>query len=129
MFAKLVVLILVFGASGVGVLSVRQSRLQAVHEMAESRHRIRRLQEQGTEIRTMIVRSCTPQRVIDLLKDRDGYAPASTTPAKLQLAGRVLEQVPQETPPPVVVSPQPQVVDNTVIWTLDDGTRVVFVRE
>jgi hypothetical protein len=128
-FAKLVVLILVFGASGVGLLSVRQSRLQAVHEMAESRHRIRRLQEQGTEIRTMIVRSCTPQRVIDLLKDRGAYTPASAAPAKLQLAQQVLEQVQPDPEPQVVSSPQPQISDDRVIWTLEDGTRVVFERE
>lgn len=129
MFAKLVVLILVFGASGVGLLSVRQSRLQAVHEMAESRHRIRRLQEQGTEIRTMIVRSCTPQRVIALLKDRGLYTPASSAPAKLQMVKQVIEQAYPDPVPQVVSTPQAQYADDSVIWTLEDGTRVVFVRE
>lgn len=129
MFAKLVVLILVFGASGVGLLSVRQSRLQAVHEMAESRHRIRRLQEQGTEIRSMIVRSCTPQRVIGMLKDRGVYTPASTAPAKLQMVQQVVEQAQPDPSPQIVTSPQAQYSDDTVIWTLEDGTRVVFKRE
>lgn len=129
MFAKLVVLILVFGASGVGLLSVRQSRLQAVHEMAESRHRIRRLQEQGTEIRTMIVRSCTPDRVMDMLEDREKFTPASTVPAKLQLAQRMLEQAQPEPVPAALAGSQPYESDNAVIWTLEDGTRVVFRRE
>ncbi len=129
MFAKLVVLILVFGASGVGLLSVRQSRLQAVHEMAESRHRIRTLDEQNTEIRTMIVRSCTPQRVIELLEDRGLYTPASQAPARLNMIRQVLESS-GHTPAADLTS----VNDSTlpkgdVVWTLDDGTRVVFVRE
>lgn len=129
MFAKLVVLILISGASGVGMLSVRQSRLQAVHEMAESRHRIRSLQEQGTEIRTMIVRSCTPQRVNELLKDRGYYTPASSAPAKLQMVQQVVEQAHPDPAPQIVTEPEPEYTDDTVIWTLEDGTRVIFVRE
>lgn len=129
MFAKLVVLILVFGASGVGVLSVRQSRLQAVHDMAESRHRIRQLQEQAGEIRTMIARSSTPQRVHQMLKDRGYYTPASQAPAQLNAVRQVLEEAP-ETPAPVASSHQDaDLPPGSVVMTLDDGTRVVFVRE
>ncbi|MCA9274784.1 MAG: hypothetical protein KDA29_02050 [Phycisphaerales bacterium] len=144
MFAKLVVLILVFGASGIGVLSVRQSRLQSVHEMAESRHSIRRLDEQAGEIRTMIAKSCTPQRVHAMIDDRGSFKPASTTPAKIELAQRVLEstieaptaeriEIPHDLPDEQV-SGQHDVTrqdesDGTVVFTLEDGTRVVFVRE
>lgn len=145
MLAKLVVLILVFGASGIGVLSVRQSRLQSVHEMAESRHRIRRLDEQAGEIRSMIVKSCTPERVHAMIDDRGSFKPASTTPAKIELAQRVIEtpveaprnepiEIPIQAPPEEPAVAQNEVTrqdetDGTVVFTLEDGTRVVFVRE
>ena len=67
MFIKLVVMILVCGSSGVGLLSVRQSRLQAGHEMAEARHRCLRLEEQAGEIRSRIAQACTPERVVELI--------------------------------------------------------------
>ncbi|MFG0244711.1 MAG: hypothetical protein ACF8MF_01500 [Phycisphaerales bacterium JB052] len=129
MFAKLVVLILVFGASGIGVLSVRQSRLQAVHEMAESRHRVRQLDEQAGEIRAMIARACTPQRVHRLLQQRGYYAPAAQSPAELQLVQRAEESA---TPLPndaMGVNHDQDLPEGSVVMTLEDGTRVVFVRE
>ncbi len=129
MFAKFVVLILVFGASGIGVLSVRQSRLQAVHEMAESRHRIRQLDEQGGEIRTMIVRSCTPQRVHQLLRDRGYYTPASQAPAQLQMVQQVIEAAPDQPTPSIQMTNDDDLPEGSVVWTLDDGSRVVFVRD
>ncbi len=79
---KLVVLILVCGSSGVGLLSVRQSRLQAAHEMAEARHRTQRLNEQAREIRTRIAQACTPDRVVALLEAQGQYSPAVHHPAK-----------------------------------------------
>ncbi len=86
MFIKLVVLILVCGSSGVGVLSVRQSRLQAAHEMAEARHRTIRLEEQAGEIRSQIAQACTPDRVVEMLNNRwdveEGYDPSVHHPAK-----------------------------------------------
>lgn len=137
MFAKLVVLILVFGASGIGVLSVRQSRLQAVHEMAESRHRIRQLDEQAGEIRAMIARACTPQRVHKMLREGGYYTPASQAPAELQLAHRMIETVPDAIMDPStvnssgndVVITEDTLAPGSVVMTLEDGTRVVFVRE
>ena len=129
MFAKLIVLILVFGASGVGVLSVRQSRLQAVHEMAESRHRIRQLNEQAGEIRSMIVRSCTPQRVHRLLEEHGYYTPASQAPADLQLVRSVIEAAPDIPTPELRSMRDEDLPPGSVIMTLEDGSRVVFVRE
>jgi hypothetical protein len=143
-FAKFVVLILIFGATGVGVLSVRQSRLQSVHEMAESRHRIRQLDEKAGEIRTMIVRSCTPQRVHQLLSEHGNFVPASTTQQGMPLYQQVIESEPQfiETIPietdqgteldphaatHVVTQPSDQSHDDgRLVFKLDDGTRVVL---
>jgi hypothetical protein len=80
-FIKLVVLILVCGSSGIGLLSVRQSRLQAAHEMAEARHRTILLKEQAGEIRAQIAQACTPERVIELISTTDGFKPAIHNPA------------------------------------------------
>lgn len=138
MFAKFVVLILVFGASGIGVLSVRQSRLQAVHEMAESRHRTLQLNEQAGEIRTLIVRSSTPQRVHQLIKAHGEFVPASATPAQIEMAQQVIER---EVPSIATADEEPAIIeqpstmrteeadDGSLIFTLEDGTRVVFVRD
>ena len=129
MFAKLVVLILVFGASGVGVLSVRQSRLQAVHEMAESRQRIRQLDEQAGEIRTMIAATCTPQRVHQMLAQHGYYTPASQAPAELQLVQRGFETDPVPSALQASESSPEQLPPGSVVMTLEDGSRVVFVPE
>lgn len=133
MFAKFVVLILVFGATGIGVLSVRQSRLQSVHEMAESRHRALQLNEQAGEIRTLIVRSCTPQRVHGLIESHGEFVPASKAPAQIELVQQIIEQ---DAPAQELITesdvsePRQQELENgSLVFTLDDGTRVVFVRD
>lgn len=84
-FIKLVVLILVCGSSGIGLLSVRQSRLQAAHEMAEARHRVRRLDERAGEIRTQIAMESSPARVMELIRSQPGYGPAVFHPAKIAM--------------------------------------------
>ncbi len=131
MFAKFVVLILVFGATGVGVLSVRQSRLQSVHEMAESRHRSLQLSEKAGEIRTLIVRACTPQRIHALLETHGEFVPASKAPAQIKLMQRGLEREQAVARPIEKTEPvkDEQLEDGSLVFTLDDGTRVVFVRE
>jgi len=98
-FIKLVVLILVCGSSGVGLLSVRQSRLQAAHEMAEARHRTQRLNEQISEIRAQIAQACTPDQVNAMLlgprermlagdTNEAGYDPAIHHPAQFEYRTR-----------------------------------------
>lgn len=154
MFLKLVVLILVFGSSGVGLLSVRQSRLQAVHEMAEARHRIRRLNEQAGEIRTLIVQSSTPDRVHRMMGDHNGYRPATHHPARVKMVQPTLEEaIPAEEISPLARVSEPDLVQKSGvqsepvrgddgeqiwvdehnrthrIWVLEDGTRVVFIEE
>ena len=145
MFAKFVVLILVFGATGIGVLSVRQSRLQAVHEMAESRHRILQLDEKAGEIRTLIVKSATPQRVHRMLDAHGNFVPASSTQQDVPLFQQVieseyietipveddlLEQIDPQTATQVVTQPiehdEQDDDDGRLVFTLDDGTRVVL---
>lgn len=129
MFFKFVALILIFGATGIGVLSVRQSRLQAVHEMAESRYRALQLNEQADEIRSIIVRSSTPQRVHDLIDEEQKFVPASSTPAEVALIEQVIEPI-QEQPDPIVQGPESDDLESTrLVFTLSDGTRVVLIGE
>ncbi len=120
-FLKLVVLILVLGSSGVGMLSVRQSRLQAVHEMAEARHRIRRLSEQAGEVRTLISQSCTPDRVHAMLTDPGAYRPAIHNPARIELAPRTIEaMVDQGAQTPGTREPEPKPVPGPALAPAQD---------
>jgi len=127
-FIKLVVLILVCGSSGVGLLSVRQSRLQAAHEMAEARHRTRRLNERAGEIRTRIAQSCTPDRVRELLSAQDAYDPAMHYPAQFINRFDPIESAPLvET-----LEAETQWIDDDFraehSWILDDGSRVILLN-
>lgn len=63
MFAKLCVLILVFGSCSGGVLAMRQSRLQAAHELAESRLRVREHEQRLRELRAQIAALSNPETV------------------------------------------------------------------
>ncbi len=67
MFAKLVALILGFGACGGGLLAMRQSRLQAAHELAEARLRVERHELRVRELRAQIAERITPERVLEIL--------------------------------------------------------------
>ena len=128
MFVKLVVLILVCGSSGVGLLSVRQSRLQAAHEMAEARHRTHRLNEQARELRVQIAQACTPDRVIALLDAQDRYHPAVHRPAKLTI-GVDLES----TPGLAFDEGQAGWMDDAFkaqhSWILEDGSHVILLND
>ncbi|MFI4897526.1 MAG: hypothetical protein ACIARR_06850 [Phycisphaerales bacterium JB059] len=66
MFAKLCLLILVFGSCSGGVLAMRQSRLQAAHELAESRLRVREHEQRLRELRAQIAALSNPERVREL---------------------------------------------------------------
>ncbi len=63
MFVKLGVLILVFGSCSGGVLAMRQSRLQAAHELAESRLRVREHEQRLRELRAQIAALSNPDTV------------------------------------------------------------------
>jgi len=128
-FIKLVALILVFGGSGVGLLSVRQSRLQAAHEMAEARLESRRLDEWAGELRARIAELSTPERVAGLLESRDGYDQAINHPAEI-----VFGFVPEETGAgDGPRTDEPEWMDRAFIeehaWILDDGSRVILVGD
>ena len=136
MFIKLVVLILVCGSSGVGLLSVRQSRLQAAHEMAEARLRIRQLEEQAGELRAKIAKASTPDRIAEMLEDQQGYQHAVQNIASLKQDGQQGEQYIEPTVVYSEVEPDPipddtidAPVDDENVWILNDGSRVILLTD
>lgn len=115
MFIKLIVLILVVGSSGVGVLSVRQSRLQAAHETAETRLRIRKLENRTSELKSLIAERATPSRVVSALEASKQYTPAVHNRATLSKSFAPIDEGTQQ--------------DSTEVWFLDDGTQVLILRD
>lgn len=65
LFAKLVVLVLAVGGTAVGVLALRQSRLQAGHEAAEARLRMRAHAERTMELRSRIAARIAPEALAE----------------------------------------------------------------
>lgn len=87
-FAKLVVLVLCLGGSAVGMLALRQSRLQSAHEAAEARLRMRTHAERTMDLRAEIARRVTPEALAVLAETTD-LVPAVET---LRDAGGVTEE-------------------------------------
>lgn len=75
-FAKLAVLVLALGGSAVGVLALRQSRLQAAHEAAEARLRMRAHTERTMDLRAEIARRVTPEALAALAELEPDLVPA-----------------------------------------------------
>ncbi|MFK7883430.1 MAG: hypothetical protein AB8F26_04515 [Phycisphaerales bacterium] len=71
LFAKLVILVLAIGGTAVGVLALRQSRLQAGHEAAEARLRMRAHAERTMELRTKIAARVSPDALSEYANDPD----------------------------------------------------------
>lgn len=70
MFAKLVVLILVVGLGGSGLLAMRQSRLQAAHELTAARLRLRAQAEQLQRLRAQIAENTAPSVLREAFEQR-----------------------------------------------------------
>lgn len=68
MLAKLVAVILAFGCFGGGLLALRQSRLQAAHELAAARWRIEAQREELARLRAEIAARSEPDHLRALLR-------------------------------------------------------------
>lgn len=92
MFAKLACCIVCMGVFGCSLLAMRQARLQAAHEMAQTQLRIRAADERLFKLRTEIGLEVRPDHVRSLVagvsslkpiifprEDKPGVAPASGT--------------------------------------------------
>lgn len=67
--ARIAVAIVASGVIALGVLSERQGRLQAAHELAQARLRIRRHQERVLDRRAQIAPLVTPETIREVLGD------------------------------------------------------------
>lgn len=140
MVLKLVVLILVLGGSGVGVLSMRQSRLNAAHETTESRLRVRALERETRSLRTRIASSVTPEALRGALENADSMVMQTNqrvTP-DVSVVGREPEPVVMDPEPVAAVEDTPVVLIDTQAaaqieeeepWILGDGSRVIFIDD
>jgi len=122
MFVKLIVLILALGSTGVGVLSVRQSRLVASNEMTQARMRSRDLDRRSMELHAQIAASITPDQIRAMLGDEIDSDMIDQTQRRIDLLD------PYE---PDASNDEPTDDTSTALgdiepqyWTLDDGTRV-----
>jgi hypothetical protein len=96
MTAKIAVVVVAFGLIAAGLLSTRQSRLQAAHEVTAARLRIREHDERLLELRSQIAARVTPGSVRALLAWSAEVGPM------VPLAERVhpLEPAPERAPEP-----------------------------
>ena len=100
MFAKLVALILTLGACGGGVLAMRQSRLQAAHELTEARLRLREHEERLLRLKAEIAARTAPPEVGAMV-------------AQLEESGRIGELASSSDHPAVLAPPVRAGVD---VW-------------
>ena len=106
MFLKLCLVIVAIGGTGVGSLSMRQSRLIAVHEATQARLRVQSLERKTTALRARLALETTPEQIRARLNPEQTLRPETHGRADLL---RSLEASIGATPE---------------TWTLDDGTLV-----
>lgn len=96
MFGKIVALILSLGIFACALLAVRQARIQAFHELTQTRLRIRAQDERLWVLRTQIAARVTPEHVHEMAAARRKLKPMIEVP----------------TPAPPVKTPGPQLYDD-----------------
>lgn len=72
MFAKLIVVILSIGVIACVLLTVRQQRMQAVHELANVQREVARLDRTLAHLRLEVAERITPERVAEMAKSLGG---------------------------------------------------------
>lgn len=80
MFAKIVALILSLGIVACALLAVRQGRIQAFHELTQTRLRIKRQDEQILLLRTRIASLVTPEHVHEMAASARSLKPIFDAP-------------------------------------------------
>ena len=112
MTAKLAVTILVFGLMAAALLSTRQARLQAAHEVTAARLRIRVHDERLLEMRARVAERVAPARVREMLDETgqsDDFAPLAERVRTLDGRFEAAELVsPDGWTPPVDGGPLPE---------------------
>lgn len=80
MFGKIVALILSLGIVACALLAVRQARIQAFHELTQTRLRIKRQDEQILMLRTRIAGLVTPEHVHEMAASASTLKPIVESP-------------------------------------------------
>lgn len=75
MFAKIVALILALGIFACALLALRQARIQAFHELTQTRLRIRAQDERLWALRTQIASRVTPDHIHEMAAARRSLKP------------------------------------------------------
>jgi len=70
-FWKLLAIVAAIGLTACGLLSMRQARLQAAHELADAQLRIWRHDEELLRLRALIAERVTPERVRQMMAAAD----------------------------------------------------------
>ncbi len=83
MFGKIVALILSLGIVACALLAVRQARIQAFHELTQTRLRIKRQDEQILLLRTDIAGLVTPEHVHEMAAAASSLKPIVDSPQLL----------------------------------------------
>jgi len=83
LFAKLVVLVVGAGLAASALLAMRHSRMEAAHELAESRLRIRHVEHELQILRAQIAARTTPAKIERLAADLGPMRPIGVEPDML----------------------------------------------
>lgn len=128
MIAKMCVLILVLGASGVGVLSVRQERLITAHETTQARLRARDEALRTSELRARIATLATPESVRARAELLGPLEPEVARRVEMLDPELAVNLAPKDDVP---MSDHDAILggDDITTWVLDDGTIVRFVDD
>lgn len=63
MFARLLVIVIAGGLTGLGVLTLRQQQLRAGHELAQARLEMMKIEERVRRVRAEIAQQTSPEKV------------------------------------------------------------------
>jgi hypothetical protein len=72
MFAKLLVIVLAAGAMACCLLTIRQERIEAAHQMWQTHRRMAACQQTLWDLRSQVFRSCRPAQVRRMLASTPG---------------------------------------------------------
>lgn len=112
MLIKCGMLVLAIGATACGLLTLRQSRLQAASELAQSQIRIGKSDERLWALRSQIASRVTPANVERMAQDLGPLSPIIAPPVALPQPGAALPVLAQAETPRLAPTP-------------DSGVRVV----
>lgn len=113
MLIKCGMLVLTIGATACGLLTLRQARLQAASELAQSQIRIGKSDERLWALRSQIAAQVTPSNVERMAQSMGPLRPIIAPPAVLPQPGESLPVLASSDAPDAALPPGVRVVVNT----------------